>query len=137
MLNQFKQHYKLFYPTLGWVIFIKENKHYPTIADVILEDKYNEILKDLSKLTQDAVLIVDVRLLSYTEYTLQGFTKERPVELPEIGEVGYFWDDNMIGYVCGIYKGISDIVAYPYWVIVRKDKAPSVYQRASKTPPKL
>ena len=28
-----------------------------------------------------------VRVLSFTEYTLQGFSQERPIELPEVGEL--------------------------------------------------
>ena len=29
----------------------------------------------------------DRSLLSFTEYTLQGFSQERPIELPEVGEL--------------------------------------------------
>jgi hypothetical protein len=29
----------------------------------------------------------DDKLFSFTEYTLQGFSQERPVELPEVGEL--------------------------------------------------
>lgn len=33
------------------------------------------------------------QLLSFTEYTLQGFSQERPIELPEVGELCLFYDD--------------------------------------------
>jgi hypothetical protein len=33
-------------------------------------------------------------LLSFTEYTLQGFTQERPVILPEVGELCLVRDNN-------------------------------------------
>lgn len=34
-------------------------------------------------------------LLSFTEYTLQGFTQERPIDYSEcIGKWGRFWDDD-------------------------------------------
>jgi hypothetical protein len=32
-------------------------------------------------------------ILSFTEYTLQGFSQERPIELPEVGEQVMFSDD--------------------------------------------
>ena len=30
---------------------------------------------------------IDSNLFSFTEYTLQGFSQERPIELPEVGEL--------------------------------------------------
>jgi hypothetical protein len=37
--------------------------------------------------THGIVTFIEGRLLSFTEYTLQGFSQERPVELPEVGEL--------------------------------------------------
>jgi hypothetical protein len=34
--------------------------------------------------------------ISFTEYTLQGFTQERPIELPEVGELCLVRDDESI-----------------------------------------
>jgi len=45
---------------------------------------------------EDASMIIfekKYNLLSFTEYTLQGFTQERPMELPEVGELCLFYDD--------------------------------------------
>ena len=36
----------------------------------------------------------DLKTLSFTEYTLQGFSQERPIELPEIGELCLVRDFN-------------------------------------------
>ena len=38
---------------------------------------------------------VDIKLLSFAEYTLQGFTQERPFE-PVVGNYYWFWDDGFI-----------------------------------------
>jgi hypothetical protein len=37
--------------------------------------------------THGIVTFIEGRLLSFTEYTLQGFSQERPIELPEVGEL--------------------------------------------------
>lgn len=36
----------------------------------------------------------DVSFISFTEYTLQGFSQERPIELPEVGELCLVRDYN-------------------------------------------
>ena len=38
----------------------------------------------------------DDKLFSFTEYTLQGFTQERPIELPEVGELCLVRDDDSL-----------------------------------------
>jgi len=39
------------------------------------------------KLIDDVWCFSDKNLLSFTEYTLQGFSQERPIQLPEVGEL--------------------------------------------------
>ena len=39
------------------------------------------------KFSDDTITFIDGKLLSFTEYTLQGFSQERPIELPEVGEL--------------------------------------------------
>ena len=38
----------------------------------------------------------DLKTLSFTEYTLQGFSQERPIELPEVGELCLVRDDESL-----------------------------------------
>jgi hypothetical protein len=44
--------------------------------------------------THGIVTFIEGRLLSFTEYTLQGFSQERPVELPKVGELCLVRDYN-------------------------------------------
>jgi hypothetical protein len=46
--------------------------------------------------THGIVTFIEGRLLSFTEYTLQGFSQERPIELPEVGELCLVRDDESI-----------------------------------------
>jgi phage FluMu protein Com len=57
----------------------------------------------------------DLRLLSFTPYTLDGFTQERPFE-PVVGQMYYFWDKPMVGcktVLLGEYVGFGH-KEYPY-----------------------
>ena len=48
----------------------------------------------------------NIGVLSFTEYTLKGFTQERPVNYEEyIGKWGKFWNDNPKYFTIGILKG--------------------------------
>jgi hypothetical protein len=42
--------------------------------------------------------------LSFTEYTLQGFTQERPIELPEVGELCLVRDIDIEDWHCVKFK---------------------------------
>ena len=53
---------------------------------VISESSINDILVDF-KNKISAWVSSDGNLLSFTEYTLQGFSQERPIILPEVGEL--------------------------------------------------
>jgi len=57
---------------------------------------------------------VPCRELSFTEYTLTGFSQERPIELPEVGELCLFSDDE-VTWKIGAYdqKGSEK---YPFHV---------------------
>jgi hypothetical protein len=60
---------------------------------------------------------LDLKLLSFTPYKLEGFTQERPFT-PEVGEYYYFWNDETImndavGY--GRLKQISNNINFPYF----------------------
>ena len=53
---------------------------------VISELSINDILVDFQN-RMSAWVSSDGNLLSFTEYTLQGFSQERPIMLPEVGEL--------------------------------------------------
>lgn len=46
------------------------------------------------KFSDNTITFVDGRLLSFTEYTLQGFSQERPIVLPEVGELCLVRDED-------------------------------------------
>ena len=48
----------------------------------------------------------ETSMLSFKEYTLQGFTQERPIDYTEyIRKWGKFWNDNPECFTIGILKG--------------------------------
>ena len=58
----------------------------------------------------------NTQLLSFTEYTLQGFSQERPIELPEVGELCLFYDNGWEeeDYQCGVFKEYEKGDTHPY-----------------------
>jgi hypothetical protein len=58
-----------------------------TITKIIFEDGYKLIQVDFDNRVVNSFTYNHIKLLSFTEYTLQGFTQERQVELPEVGEL--------------------------------------------------
>jgi hypothetical protein len=118
-MNNFKEKDKVFVYPYGWcelvAIYIDENwciKH---------KNQKIEVHKDL---------------ISFTEYTLEGFTQQRPFE-PVVGQMYYFWDDNMLDQkrvICAFYKGYGS-VDFPYSV---QDASVSInFQHISETNPLL
>jgi hypothetical protein len=99
-MNNFKNGDKVFVAPYGWCEFIK----YGVEGLCVVRNGFKS-------------LDVDFPLVSFTEYTLQGFTQERPFE-PVVGQMYYFWDDNMLAakrVICGFYKGYGS-VDFPYSV---------------------
>lgn len=56
----------------------------------------------------------DDKLLSFTEYTLQGFTQERPINLPEVGELCLARDEDSEGWIAVVFKEYLPSEEYPY-----------------------
>jgi len=56
------------------------------------------------------------RELSFTEYTSQGFSQERPIPPPNIGELCLFSSDNKT-WVIDKFQGISKYEKYPFKAI--------------------
>lgn len=46
-------------------------------------------------------------ILSFTEYTLQGFTQERPIELPEVGELCLFRNFDVDDWLVRKFNSLS------------------------------
>ena len=52
--------------------------------------------------------------LSFTEYTLQGFTQERPIELPEVGELCLVRDIDDDIWIARTFVGYNSSDHFPY-----------------------
>lgn len=52
--------------------------------------------------------VLDLDLLSFTEYTLQGFSQKRPIELPEIGELCLVRDFEDCSWKARNFKKFTD-----------------------------
>jgi len=50
--------------------------------------------------------------LSFTEYTLKGFSQEKPIELPEIGEMCLFSDDEV--HISENYGQLGVLTGFAY-----------------------
>jgi hypothetical protein len=76
----------------------------------------------------------DLTLLSFTPYTLEGFSQERPFE-PVVGQMYYFWDNDMIKEKTVIYSelwGIDLCDDFKYLTIQERP-----FQNISETNPLL
>jgi hypothetical protein len=75
-----------------------------------------ESIKSARVMFNDTLRLIDINLLSFTEYALQGFTQERPFE-PIIGKYYYYWTKESLEVDCvgyGKYLGISRDELAPY-----------------------
>ena len=65
---------------------------------------------------KDTITFIDGLWLSFTEYTLQGFSQERPIELPKVGELCLFYDHGWKeeDYQCGLFKEYDKGNTHPY-----------------------
>lgn len=90
MKEIFKVGDRVFCATYGWGIVIrKESKDaYPVCVEFDNSSK--------TKFTYDGRIFKESKqsLLSFTEYTLWGFSQERPIMLPEVGELCLVRDFN-------------------------------------------
>jgi hypothetical protein len=75
------------------------NKGYPETASFTLDGRYFENSKPT---------------LSFTEYTLQGFTQERPIVLPEVGELCLMRDFDDEVWTAVIFKSYNKDEKYPF-----------------------
>ena len=52
--------------------------------------------------------------LSFTEYTLQGFSQERPIELPEVGDWCLVRDSKHTVWQAGLFKEYKNNNEFPF-----------------------
>lgn len=52
--------------------------------------------------------------LSFTEYTLEGFSQERPIELPEVGELCLVRDNEQTVWQAGFFKEYRPDNEFPF-----------------------
>jgi hypothetical protein len=50
----------------------------------------------------------DLKTLSFTEYTLQGFSQERPIELPEVGDRCLVRNEDYEPWYLAVFYGVQD-----------------------------
>jgi hypothetical protein len=77
-MKTFKEGDKVFHLQYGW--------------GEITTHEENAIIR--VKFFADTIAFMDGNLLSFTEYTLQGFSQERPIVLPKVGELCLVRDYN-------------------------------------------
>lgn len=119
MKHNFKVGDKVFEYTQGWM-------------KVIDEDDRKVVLKDSEGMSH-YYYSKDIKVLSFTEYTLDGYSKERPVEEFKIGSVGYFWDyDDFSGCIYSKLINICHNSDYKYESI-----SENRYKYFSLTPPEI
>ena len=119
-MNNFKKGDKVFVYPYGWCEFSHETV---SISKVVVKQEDNRH-------------VVNLQLLSFTEYKLEGLTQERPFE-PVVGQMYYFWDDNMLAekrVVCAFYKGYGN-EDFPHRIT--DSPTPLSYQHISETNPLL
>jgi len=123
MNNTFKKGDKVFHIHYGWGEITDVSTH-----GTITIDFTGYLFQTMSDSN-------NFKLLSFTEYTLQGFTQERPVDLPEIGEYAYFWRLGSDYFCYGIYVGESNNSIYRYKM--KCGGSEKGFTHISKTPPTL
>lgn len=114
----FKKGDKVFHIEYGWgeVIEIRNVDSFPVVVNfnnehIRFSNKGTEFFED------------KMPLLSFTEYTLQGFSQERPMEFPEAGEEVMVSDNLTEWYIYEFVKYIKE-ENYPYLVKINtKDYA--------------
>lgn len=90
MKTVFKIGDKVFHYSYGW----------GEIIDLLSEDEWVKIrFKDAE------FAFIGYNYISFTEYTLQGFSQERPIELPEVGELCLVRDYDTHEWKCRVYFG--------------------------------
>ena len=93
----FKKRDRVFDIRFGWGIVITENIVIDSFNPMVVQFDDEELRNYYTLRGKDIT-----KLLSFTEYELQGFSQERPVNYEEyVGKWGKFWDDNKERFIIG------------------------------------
>jgi hypothetical protein len=65
----------------------------------------NNVLFVLFNIHNKKIMFRNLDKLSFTEYRLQGFSQQRPIELPEVGELCLVRDHGNESWTCGEFQG--------------------------------
>lgn len=107
----FKKGDRVFDIRFGWGTVIDNNRCllYPIGIQFDRDDSQEVIVY-----TNDGISNIseEFSLLSFTEYTLQGFTQERPIDYKSyIGSYGRFWDNEEKTFVIGkLYNYLPHLI---------------------------
>lgn len=71
-------------------------------GEVLYANNKEEII-DI-KFKDRIIKFCDYRYISFAEYTLQGFSQKRPIELPEVGELCLVRDSDTEDWICGHFE---------------------------------
>jgi len=88
MRHNFKIGDKVFDYRHGWMVVEALSEQEDHKVEVITEKRCKDRHKTYFYYYEETL-----KTLSFTEYTLDGYSNERPVQEFEIGSRGYFWDD--------------------------------------------
>lgn len=107
----FKEGDKVFHIEYGWGIVIEDDDDlgFPIVV------KFEDDEQASFSVTGKELTTANQPLLSFTEYTLQGFSQERPIDLPEVGE------EVMVSY-SGIEWSLGKFYKYKDGVFYTEDK---------------
>ena len=113
METVFKEGDRVFCILHGWGIVKRISKEgsFP----ILVFFTNNEGLGETASFTLDGRYFeTSMKMLSFTEYTLQGFTQKRPIELPEVGELCLVRDYDGEEWRVVTFKEYNSRDKYPY-----------------------
>lgn len=122
----FKLGDRVFHIEYGWgVVRFNESVNFPLLV------KFNE--GEVISFTLDGREMEESKqpLLSFTEYTLQGFSQERQIVLPEFGELCLVRSKDNEDWICEYFQCLNDLGEYvtmngdsdiSYWSQIKRIK---------------
>ena len=131
MKEIFKVGDKVYHISYGWgIVKSIDIGSFPVIVSFEIKgyDSYNiSFSKDGIETSEDKT-----SLLSFTEYTLQGFSQERPIELPEVGEDVLVYDGYNSEWILRQFQRYVKCSVYPFHVTDRDSFLSSQYSKMKR-----
>lgn len=127
MKEIFKEGDRVFHVEYGWgVVRFEESINFPILVE-FSEDEVMSFTLDGKETTESKQ-----PLLSFTEYTLQGFSQERPIELPEVGEDVLVYDGYNSEWILRQFQRYVECSIYPFHVTDRDSFLSSQYSKMKR-----